>query len=117
MEACALAPGPEAEDDEGHCTATFVAEANELHALVQRIRDTQGAPDPGAYARVTAIVRERPPATAAQHTRSLASSCDACCAVLCYSLPCVHSLGRRLYARVLATPAWLPLTPQVPVCS
>ena len=70
MEASALAPGPEAEDDEGHCTATFVAEADELHALVQRIRDTQGAPDPGAYARVTAIVRERPPATAAQRTQS-----------------------------------------------
>ena len=73
MEASALAPGPEAEDDEGHCTATFVAEADELHALVQRIRDTQGAPDTGAYARVTTIVRERPPAKAAQRLRSLPS--------------------------------------------
>lgn len=68
MEASALAPGPEAEDDEGQCTATFVAEADELHALVQRIRDTQGAADPGAYARVAAIVRERPPNCSPRHS-------------------------------------------------
>jgi hypothetical protein len=114
MEGSALAQAPEAEDDEGHCTATFVAEADELHALVQRIRDTQGAPDPGAYARVTAIVRERLPRHSSP-THSHAhkpSSCAACCSMPCSPpLPAVDSLGHRFCARVLAARAWLSLTP------
>jgi hypothetical protein len=112
MEGSTLAQAPEAEDDEGHCTATFVAEADELHALVQRIRDTQGAPDPGAYARVTAIVRERLPRHSSPTlSHAQPSSCAACCAMPFYPLPAVHSLGHRLCGRVLAARAWLSLTP------
>jgi hypothetical protein len=69
-----------AEDDEAQCSASFVAEADELHSLVQRIRDTQGAPNAGAYARVVAIVRA-PVCRRDGETRADAS-------VLCLSTPC-----------------------------
>ena len=57
----AHAEGGEAEAEDGECGVTFVAEADELHALVAGFQATVGAPNAGAYARVIAIVRGRWP--------------------------------------------------------